>query len=980
MSKQYINDPFPLDGKIDHGERIVAMLARLYGGTWTENFLKEVAVRQTGSQPGLHDTDGPPVPRGFWPRYISSEMGQVYSDRVKMRLRRSLVLYARRKYKGADTRAGLRGMRSGASKRSSGSAENATKALGLHFMLLQFFVDCVQKLRCRTDSLMLMDKARQLRRDLLHDFSGRWAESDLPKLIGNAGAKWFGRWRQRYSISKKVIGMKLKVAWRKIKKRVVVLLTNFFRLRFFWQICHGDAPMRWLSIDQKPSWFNNAGHTGTFGRKGGEAPTVRENFQQTRERYTILTSVPSGWPMDDQSGWGEPQTPKVAILFKGQPRGTIWKRLNAMKGKKRWMKIQTQEEGSYRSKDVVEALDWMLPQAHSSKDSIIVILDWFSGHLTEEVAAKVKELGHVLLFHGGGTTPFTQINDTHLHALLASALLKIENIFAKQLREDMMADGNKKTPSKKHEDIVHVVQNTWENLDHFKIQEMGYRQTGPTMSLHEPVAPEDVFKDLLKVLEAVYPVGAAEDDPIGRLRSDALKYVKEGYENGWWTTWDDHYKLIEEHDSEDEGLEEGLEAFGALPYGDGYDDDEAPQDDLDDDDGDHGDGDGKGGGADDEASSPNCDDNGDCKGIDEDDESNGTGEDDSKSECTGEVADEDHQDSNDEHGSEDEDGAPSPDDDQAPSLDSIKTTSAHEAEVLKAKQLLFDEAVRNKDDVLVRFYRKQLRTTFRESRERGTEAALFLRERAIQDLQEMRKRRKIEAAEAKAAVQEEEEQKTAQIKQRALEEEKQRQRLAQQLENSKWRCDQEQQLRRDYQYKKWVQTYFAAKLAETCMEAHRSMSVHGRHALELEIQSALDRKEFHSPVWIADLWKNEFKWTPKWVEWKCQVEKTKHWVRCSQPFLQVVTRLDTKMVKNPPSMIFKLLQKSLPLAHQIFCGALSPDILLQSNDYCMEKAYVYAIYQVSKKLGPKHFPNGIYKWPPPEPPDLMFDETPRLTI
>ena len=88
-------------------------------------------------------------------------------------------------------------------------------------------------------------------------------------------------------------------------------------------------------------------------------------------------------------------------------------------------------EGSYRSKDVVEVLDWMLLQAHSPDESIIVLLDWFSGHLTEEVAALVESKGHVLLFHGGGTTPFTQINDTHLHALLQRLLIQFENQFAK---------------------------------------------------------------------------------------------------------------------------------------------------------------------------------------------------------------------------------------------------------------------------------------------------------------------------------------------------------------------------------------------------------------------------------------------------------------------------------------------------------------------------------------------------------------------
>ena len=56
---------------------------------------------------------------------------------------------------------------------------------------------------------------------------------------------------------------------------------------------------------------------GTFAKKDGSQPSVRENFVKTRERYSILTSVPS---------WGhtDPDVPpKVAALFKAKPRGTI---------------------------------------------------------------------------------------------------------------------------------------------------------------------------------------------------------------------------------------------------------------------------------------------------------------------------------------------------------------------------------------------------------------------------------------------------------------------------------------------------------------------------------------------------------------------------------------------------------------------------------------------------------------------------------
>ena len=44
-------------------------------------------------------------------------------------------------------------------------------------------------------------------------------------------------------------------------------------------------------VGQKPSWFNNAGHTGTFAIKGGSQPTVMKKIAHTKQRYTILTSL-----------------------------------------------------------------------------------------------------------------------------------------------------------------------------------------------------------------------------------------------------------------------------------------------------------------------------------------------------------------------------------------------------------------------------------------------------------------------------------------------------------------------------------------------------------------------------------------------------------------------------------------------------------------------------------------------------------------
>ena len=65
--------------------------------------------------------------------------------------------------------------------------------------------------------------------------------------------------------------------------------------------------------------------------------------------------------------------------------------------------------GSYRlwhTRGDPKAWKWMLPPARTSYESCVVRLDWFSGHLTKEVADIVKKMGHVVLCHGGRTTQF----------------------------------------------------------------------------------------------------------------------------------------------------------------------------------------------------------------------------------------------------------------------------------------------------------------------------------------------------------------------------------------------------------------------------------------------------------------------------------------------------------------------------------------------------------------------------------------------
>ena len=165
--------------------------------------------------------------------------------------------------------------------------------------------------------------------------------------------------------------------------------------------------------------------------------------------------------------------PYVCVLFKGSPGGAIQKQLDETFETPAWMMVQTQENGSYRSSDMVDALDRILPDCDQPEDSIVVLLDWYSGHRTEEVEDLIAAKGHVLNFHGGGTTPFGQINDTHLHALVARALVQFENAMALSSLQCGRNSGVRKFPTSSRLDILHMVAGMWRSIDHHKIACIG---------------------------------------------------------------------------------------------------------------------------------------------------------------------------------------------------------------------------------------------------------------------------------------------------------------------------------------------------------------------------------------------------------------------------------------------------------------------------------------------------------------------------
>ena len=106
---------------------------------------------------------------------------------------------------------------------------------------------------------------------------------------------------------------------------------------------------------------------------------------------------------------------------------------------------------------------------------MVVLLDWYAGHRTDEVEAVVTRKGHLLLFHGGGTTPWTQVNDTHCHALVRSELLGIENAVAVSQHKFNKRRGLLKVPTCSRKDILRNVTTMWQSLDHKEISRKGFQ-------------------------------------------------------------------------------------------------------------------------------------------------------------------------------------------------------------------------------------------------------------------------------------------------------------------------------------------------------------------------------------------------------------------------------------------------------------------------------------------------------------------------
>ena len=829
--------------------------------------------------------------RGRWQNCAREEFNLRWSRALAERMRRAL-----KEWTVAAAEGGLSHCAAGASKaklrKDRTDAPLMRKMPCIAFELLQWFVDEIVSLQSRADSALLLDKARELRDRCL-------ALGALPKELPTIDKHYLRRWRAQFGISFRTLTCRFKVSEAAARERIRVMLGNIFRLRAFWKLLFGDRPMRWLSMDQKPSWFNNAGLKGTFTRRGARNVTTKTDHTGIRQRYTICTFVQS-WPSTSED------PPRCAVLFKGSsgPSGTIRDSIR----RPEWLLIQVQEKGSYRTEDVLAVLEWMLPQAGEESESTIVMLDWYSAHLSSEVQDLITRKGHILLLHGGGVTGMEQINDTHLHALVQRRMEELETVeFYNQRR-----DNPSKVARLSRQNIVDIVREMWLGIPHNRLSATGYRQTGPC--LPETEGFESIY-------HALQPFWERLDGD--KIRSDAQEYVEQLWRDGSLRSWRDAQVLVENH-SPHKCAEEGLEGVpwdiddGSDADGDGPDD---------------GDDEGSEGGGGDEPDGPLAG-------------GRGAGE-------PGEA------------GSGDPASENNPQESREVAWGGICTEKPY----LDALEVIADVAKKTQDDAMLRFAQKKRKLSVAKQKSGEAALAQSLREAAKSDREtelkrraeqaELERRAGLQDLEARRALEQARE-RTAEARLKALEASRTLRREV---------ADRREEQANRLSHSRWLQVDYPTRLASQLLEWRASLSAAEEASLRRATTTLAhsSRPRLHADV--PRLWVSVASFTQV-IRSELGPGGSRLSVRSSKEFEWILFRnaWASSSRNDVAYMLVKMMDRIVPQSSDLFRTRYTGQVMLAWADGVVEKAFVYAVILLSKWLGADRFPRGVHHWPPAQPP------------
>ena len=154
--------------------------------------------------------------------------------------------------------------------------------------LFAWFVDTVHCVRARISSSTLEQAANVILEDIRAAHEERHSE-DPPVELPTITRMWLWRWRKEWGVSPRTVNLVYKVSRPKLLHRLRIFWCNTIRIRTLWRCLRKNTPLKFMSADQKPFWFNNLGLRKTMNIKGMPRVEVKDNQAQTRERYTAMS-------------------------------------------------------------------------------------------------------------------------------------------------------------------------------------------------------------------------------------------------------------------------------------------------------------------------------------------------------------------------------------------------------------------------------------------------------------------------------------------------------------------------------------------------------------------------------------------------------------------------------------------------------------------------------------------------------------------
>ena len=173
------------------------------------------------------------------------------------------------------------------------------------------------------------------------------------------------------------------------------------------------------------------------------------------------------------------------------------------------------------------------------------MLDWFTAHLHDDVKKLiVQDLGHCLLFHGGGVTGCVQPNDTHVHEPLSKEFKRLEQVdVCAQRRLD-----KSKIPRRSRQKVYDDCHLAWGAIDHDYVGPKSHLQDGWTLPL-DGSRDHEIYHDLQPIWDALN---------MGSVRKKLIDEINRDVDSGIYTEWSQWPELLEDfppHSTMREGQE-----------------------------------------------------------------------------------------------------------------------------------------------------------------------------------------------------------------------------------------------------------------------------------------------------------------------------------------------------------------------------------------------------------------------------------------